>query len=305
MINETNVKCFLSLAETLNFTETAKRLFMTQQGVSKHISQLEDDLGVFLFRRTHHFVSLTKAGRDYREMFSNFASVLKDTIERTKGYYNDLYKSLRFGYLEWLHIPAPINKVLGLLKKDMPDLKLLGERYPQYELNRSLLDRKVDMIITYESFSPKVRGLKRVKILETRFVLLVSSHDPRASKAASFHLFKNDPFVTAAQGVETVTETRRRARRRCRKLGFNPSEIIVTANIESAYTAVELGQGVLVSTELSRMSGNGVLRSYPFETKENLICVWHENEENPLVARFASYLHGAFDRNPPVPDYQE
>ncbi len=295
MINETNVKCFLSLAETLNFTETAKRLFMTQQGVSKHISQLEDDLGVPLFRRTHHFVLLTKAGRDCYEMFSDFIRVFNDTIEKTKEYYSDLYKSLHFGYLEWLHIPAPINRVLGLLKKDIPDIKFLGERYPQYELNRSLLDKKVDMIITYESFSPKVNGLKRVEILKTRSVLLVSSNNPRASSTASFHMFRNDPFVVAAQGAETLTETKRRARKQCRKLGFNPSEIFVTANIESAYTAVELGQGVLVSTELSRMSGNGALGSYPLETKENLVCVWHESEENPLVAKFASYLCGAFD----------
>ncbi len=297
MINETNVKCFLTLAETLNFTETAKRLFMTQQGVSKHISQLEQDLGVVLFVRTRHSVSLTKAGEDCYELFLGFAKTFHSAIEKTKKYYSDLYTSLHFGYLDWLDISAPINKALGLLKEDVPDLKFFGERRPQYELNKCFLDKEVDTIITYEEFSPKAKGLKKVRLLETGLVLLVSNNHPLTSKSASFRAFKKDPFIKAAHGMETETETKKRARKQCRQLGFTPPEIIVAANIESAYTAVELGQGVLVSTELSRMSINSDLKNYPVKLKENLVCVWHENEENPLVAKFASCLCSAFGGN--------
>ena len=45
MISEQKIRLFLSLSETLNFTETANQLFITQQAVSKHIAQLEADLG--------------------------------------------------------------------------------------------------------------------------------------------------------------------------------------------------------------------------------------------------------------------
>ncbi len=41
MINETSIRCFLSLARTLNFTETARQMYMTQQSVSKYIAKLE------------------------------------------------------------------------------------------------------------------------------------------------------------------------------------------------------------------------------------------------------------------------
>ena len=54
MINETAVRCFLTLCDTLSFTETAKRMYMTQQSVSKYIAKLEEDLGYRLFIRTHH-----------------------------------------------------------------------------------------------------------------------------------------------------------------------------------------------------------------------------------------------------------
>ena len=42
MINETAVRCFLTLCDTLSFTETAKRMYMTQQSVSKYIAKLEE-----------------------------------------------------------------------------------------------------------------------------------------------------------------------------------------------------------------------------------------------------------------------
>lgn len=54
--------------------------------------------------------------------------------------------------------------------------------------------------------------------------------------------------------------------------------------------ATEFGQGVLVSTMLSRMSLHSELRCYDIGAKEELLCFWHEDQENPAVAAFASVL---------------
>lgn len=63
---------FAVLAECLSYTEAARRLAMTQPGLSRHISSLERELGVRLFERNSHGVSLTEVGRslldDAREM---------------------------------------------------------------------------------------------------------------------------------------------------------------------------------------------------------------------------------------------
>ena len=54
--------------------------------------------------------------------------------------------------------------------------------------------------------------------------------------------------------------------------------------------ATEFGQGVLVSTMLSRMSLHSELRCYEIGVNEELLCYWHEDQENPAVAAFASML---------------
>lgn len=49
-------------AECLNFTEAARRLYVTQPTLSKQIALIEDDLGFKLFVRSNRNVSLTPEG---------------------------------------------------------------------------------------------------------------------------------------------------------------------------------------------------------------------------------------------------
>jgi DNA-binding transcriptional LysR family regulator len=62
MLNVHQLNVFLIAAETLNFTQTAKRLHLTQSSVSQHIKSLEVQLGVELFARKGRSLEITDAG---------------------------------------------------------------------------------------------------------------------------------------------------------------------------------------------------------------------------------------------------
>ena len=49
MINFLNLEYFLVAAEELNFTRAAKRLYISQQSLSNHISNLEKEFDIALF----------------------------------------------------------------------------------------------------------------------------------------------------------------------------------------------------------------------------------------------------------------
>ncbi|HIX70957.1 MAG TPA: LysR family transcriptional regulator [Candidatus Enterococcus stercoravium] len=54
---------FLTVCETLNYTEAARRLNLTQPAVSKHIAQLQEELGVTLLEYKQKRLYLTEAGQ--------------------------------------------------------------------------------------------------------------------------------------------------------------------------------------------------------------------------------------------------
>ncbi|MCF0120660.1 MAG: LysR family transcriptional regulator [Oscillospiraceae bacterium] len=298
MINEVAIRCFLSLAETLNFTETAKRMYMTQQSVSKYIAKLEDSLGFKLFIRTHHYVSMTKAGENYYKLFSEFAESFARVSEETRLYYGDMFCSVRIGYLEMLEITSQMGRALKELNVRFPDIHTVNERHPQYELIEQFLARKLDIIITYKEFTPKTAGIRKTKVLDTPLVLLVSPDNPKVHDGATYADFKGEPFIKAAASHESASDTRARAMRQVKELGFTPSDIIIAPNIESAYMATELGQGVFVSTMLSRMSLHSELICYPIGKTEELQCFWFENQENPAVRAFAEIIEEQYAPEP-------
>lgn len=61
------IRYFLTVADLGNFTHAASRLFVAQPALSRQISLLEEGLGFLLFVREARGVSLTPAGRVYRD----------------------------------------------------------------------------------------------------------------------------------------------------------------------------------------------------------------------------------------------
>ncbi|MCD8116967.1 MAG: LysR family transcriptional regulator [Oscillospiraceae bacterium] len=68
-MNLNQVKAFLSLANTLSFTQTARDLYLSQQSVSSQINLLEQELECRLFDRDNRHLCLTKAGKYYFNFF--------------------------------------------------------------------------------------------------------------------------------------------------------------------------------------------------------------------------------------------
>ena len=69
MLNEIKIKYFLVLSELLNFSAAAKALHITQQALSKQISQLEQELDCVLFTRVPRGVELTEVGAVMQKRF--------------------------------------------------------------------------------------------------------------------------------------------------------------------------------------------------------------------------------------------
>ena len=71
---------FLILSKTLNYSHAAESLYITQSVLSKHIQELEKELGIQLFTRTTHEVRLTPAGHRLAEEAASIINQCNDTL---------------------------------------------------------------------------------------------------------------------------------------------------------------------------------------------------------------------------------
>lgn len=80
------LRSFLAVAEQLHFTRAAAELFLAQQVVSRHVAQLEDQLGADLFERSTRRVELTEAGRRLVPYAREILALQADAVsEITRG----------------------------------------------------------------------------------------------------------------------------------------------------------------------------------------------------------------------------
>lgn len=121
---------FTLVAQTCSLSQAAQHLSLTKASLSKHIKQLESDLGVDLFLRTKQRLQLTDQG----ERLLQQCLRLKKELDDTRAICQEFH-ALPKGTL---HIVA-----LDYFAKKMfyPRLQAFMEKYPQLEIIIDISER--------------------------------------------------------------------------------------------------------------------------------------------------------------------
>src|SRR4051794_10340008 len=107
------LRYFISVAEQLNFTEAAKRLFVAQPSVSQQIASLERSMDVKLFIRDKHSVKLTPAGKVFLNDAIEIVNKSEEALKRAKKAAVGEVGQLSVGFLN-----APVKNFLPDLVKE-------------------------------------------------------------------------------------------------------------------------------------------------------------------------------------------
>ena len=84
-MNNQQITCFLTVAETLNFTTAANRLYISQPSITYQIKSLEKELGVTLFHRTTTSTTLTKAGQIFLKDALQLDTLYRQAMEHIQN----------------------------------------------------------------------------------------------------------------------------------------------------------------------------------------------------------------------------
>lgn len=83
-MNILHVRYAVEIAKTNSISKAAEKLYTTQPNLSRAISELEEDLGIVIFRRTSKGVSVTPEG----EEFLQYAKKIVAQVEEVEEIYN-------------------------------------------------------------------------------------------------------------------------------------------------------------------------------------------------------------------------
>lgn len=105
MIEFRHLRCFIAVAEELNFRRAAERIHLDQTPLSRTIRDLEDKLGVVLFVRSSRKLALTPSGEklleETRKLFIRLQRI-KRVVREIDARYQD---PLRIGVADGIAQP--------------------------------------------------------------------------------------------------------------------------------------------------------------------------------------------------------
>jgi len=93
------LRYFVAVAESLNFTKAAKQLLIAQPSLSQQISALESQLGFKLFERSRQSVELTVAGKSFLTDVREIIKKLDKSVEHASDISKGIVGHLTIGFL--------------------------------------------------------------------------------------------------------------------------------------------------------------------------------------------------------------
>ncbi|MBP2651899.1 MAG: LysR family transcriptional regulator [Firmicutes bacterium] len=242
------LKYFLTVSQYHNMTVAADHLYISQSSLSKHILQLEDEIGLKLFDRDGRTLRLNSAGHE----FINFA---EDIIVKYSAMMSKMqqYRRTSEGYLTLGSIPImsqyDIHRAIATFTKQYPDIMIRTFEENGGHILKMLDDEQLDLAIlrtaTLSSNSYKV-----IPLANDEMVLVANKTHPLATKRP-FPLKEaaKESFIMLDSGPGLYDL----CLSACAKAGFSPSVRYHHTRIETiiGFVAENIGVSLLMKKVVS------------------------------------------------------
>ena len=283
-MNTTQVKCFLALADTLNYTRAAMRLYMSQPSLSRRIVSLEQELNTQLVIRDQKQVRLTPAGTLLARELGGIQAATESLIERVQTVGQGYAGTLSVGVLEGQWVGAGLTRLLRGFLETYPniDLRICQDSFG--ELRGKLLSGKLDVAVTLHFDVEGLEGVSCRKYGEDRAVLAVSRRLPLGQKEhiAVEDMLEETLLVISPEDSRTGAEL---LLSEMKKRGFPAWNVRYAPNLTTVMLWIEAGLGVGLINHRSSLAANPEVRlieEIPLGDASPCVA-WRRDNLNPAI----------------------
>lgn len=238
------LRYFLAIAETGNFTRAAERCHVAQPSLSQQIIKLESELNHKLFHRLGRKAVLTEAGSVFLERARRILFEVDDSTRELQDN-PALERKITIGAITTL-APYLIPQMLALSRTRLPHLQvhLLEDFRP--ELTRAVVEGELDLAIV--SLPVKDVRVSVEPLFTETLLLVVGKPHPLASKPkVTVADLVNETFILLGSGSSLASQIQRF----CGDHHFEPKIGYRCAQVATVKALVALGVGVSILPQVA------------------------------------------------------
>ncbi len=265
-----------------NLTEVANALFTSQSGVSKHIKDLEDELGVELFvRKGKRLLGLTDPGKELAQIVERML-LDANNIKQLAAQFSNRDEGQLVVATTHTQARYALPQVVKHFKEAFPKVHLVLHQSSPPEIVSMLMEGEADIGIATESLAetPELEIFPYYRWHHS--VIVPAGHPLEKVKKLTLKAIAEYPIVTYHHGFTG----RARLDKTFADAGFAPDIVMSALDADVIKTYVELGLGI------------GIVASMAFNADRDrelrLLESSHLFEDNTTViaVRRGHYLRG-------------
>ena len=246
---------FLVVAEELNITKAAERLYISQQSLSNQIIKLEKELDIQLFVRSPQF-ALTYAGTRLVRAATQMMDVKRQILSEIDDINNNRRGELKLG-VSHTRGRALLPEILPFFNQTHPLVEITLVEDNSETLEHHLQHGMIDLMI---GFMPvMLEGVETLPLITDRLFLVVPRKfmqmvfgnktdfmRGKFSESADITPFKECPFLFLKKGnrIRSLTDLYLKSK------NISPQVVLETENIETAFALSVKGMGITVYPEM-------------------------------------------------------
>ena len=291
-----HLRAFIAVSEESSVTRAAERLHISQPPLSRHIRQLEDEVGVRLFERHRHGVTLTEAGRRLLEKARILERAASDFFETASQTTRRDNVRVGIGWGLW----DALNRVRVESAKQVAQVTIEArDIYCSDEYNEQLRDHALDLVFGRPPFDLTV--LNTATLFQERLVAVVSEESPLAShKSVRLKELATEPLLLWDRHLMPVVYDKMLDV--FAKAGATPKMIATPGagpHNHAGMMLVASGKGVFVCigvplTSPEPAGGIAVVPISDADATIEIAVAWRRDESSPSVLQFLNCVWRVF-----------
>lgn len=237
------LQLFLETCKHKNISKAAKNLYISQQGLSKAISKLEEEFDAPLFTRSVNGLELT----EYGELLQSFGNSMLEQYQlifhQMRLLKSSNKKTLSIGYAEGIFFMLPQNFTSNFMKAH-PDINVIFKKFPDTKCEQSLLSKEVDICICTAPYNEKEFHSSlycRAKI----YAVINKEHPLSSYESISLNDLKNERIIALSEDTKHYLPFTQKLKEFgvIPKIFINPSEVSIQSDLCSANMAIGFFSG--------------------------------------------------------------